>query len=82
MRDLIDLFEEKLIDLDVLRDMSHEDLKNVRVKAFGKRHKIIKEIRKLKHLNIVDNIVASQNHPCSLWVKVFLSNSSSKSENG
>ena len=67
MCDLIDLFEEEMIDLDVLRDMSHEDLTNIGVKAFGRRHKIIKEIRNLKHLNIGDNIIASQSHPCPVF---------------
>ena len=42
LTDLIQIIKDEMIDLDILKDMSHDDLKNVGVKAFGQRHRIIK----------------------------------------
>lgn len=44
---LCELFEREQITLDILAEMSHEDLKQVGVSAYGYRHKIIKGIEKL-----------------------------------
>ena len=64
-------FEEEMIDMDVLKDMSHDDLKDVGVRAFGQRHKILKEVRNLKSLNIVENIAASQEFFCQVCKEIF-----------
>ncbi len=45
---LIDLFEREQITLEILAEMSHEDLKQVGVTAYGYRHKILKAIAALK----------------------------------
>ena len=57
---LIDVFEKEMVDLDVLKEMSHEDLKSIGVNTFGQRHKILKEIRNLRSQNIVETILSSQ----------------------
>ncbi|KAL0269313.1 UNVERIFIED_CONTAM: hypothetical protein PYX00_007096 [Menopon gallinae] len=44
---LCELFEREQITFDILAEMSHEDLKQVGVSAYGYRHKIIKGIEKL-----------------------------------
>ena len=44
MEDFIKRFEYEMIDLEILQDMSHEDLASVGVKRFGQRRKIVKEI--------------------------------------
>ena len=36
---LILMFEDEIIDIEVLKDMSHDDLKGIGVKDFGQRHK-------------------------------------------
>ena len=36
-----------MIDFETLKEMTHEDLVSIGVKAFGQRHKIIKEVNKL-----------------------------------
>lgn len=45
---LIDLFEREQITLEILAEMSHEDLKQVGVSAYGFRHKILKGIAQLR----------------------------------
>ena len=35
LTDLIQIFEDEMINLDILKEMSHDDLKNLVVKAFG-----------------------------------------------
>ena len=57
LEDLQDLFEHEKIDIDTLKEMSHDDLSSVGVKAFGQRHKILKEIRNEKLPNIVNTII-------------------------
>ena len=57
LEDLQDLFEHEKIDIDTLKEMSHDDLSSVGVKAFGQRHKILKEIRSEKLPNIVNTII-------------------------
>ncbi|XP_065828038.1 poly [ADP-ribose] polymerase tankyrase-1-like [Oscarella lobularis] len=42
---LSELFENEQITLDVLMDMGHEELKEVGVRAYGHRHKIIKGVK-------------------------------------
>ncbi|RZF41139.1 hypothetical protein LSTR_LSTR010791 [Laodelphax striatellus] len=44
---LLDLLEREQITLDILAEMSHDDLKQVGISAYGYRHKIIKGIEKL-----------------------------------
>lgn len=44
---LLELLEREQITLDILAEMSHEDLKQVGVTAYGYRHKLIKAIDKL-----------------------------------
>ena len=39
--------------------------------AFGQRHKILKEVRNLKSLNIVENIAASQEFSCEVCKEIF-----------
>ena len=34
---LIDVFEKEMVDLDVLKEMSHEDLKSIGVNTFDTR---------------------------------------------
>ncbi|KAK6638711.1 hypothetical protein RUM43_006978 [Polyplax serrata] len=47
LEQLCELFEREQITLDILAEMSHDDLKQVGVSAYGYRHKIIKGIEKL-----------------------------------
>ena len=35
LTDLIQIIKDEMIDLNILKDMSHDDLKNVGVNAFG-----------------------------------------------
>uniref|UniRef100_A0A7R9CVM7 Poly [ADP-ribose] polymerase n=1 Tax=Timema cristinae TaxID=61476 RepID=A0A7R9CVM7_TIMCR len=44
---LLELFEREQITLDILAEMSHDDLKQVGVSAYGYRHKLLKGIDKL-----------------------------------
>lgn len=44
---LLELLEREQITLDILAEMSHEDLKQVGITAYGYRHKLIKAIDKL-----------------------------------
>lgn len=39
---LLDIFEREQITLDILAEMSHEDLKQIGISAYGVRHKLIK----------------------------------------
>ena len=48
LEDLVDLFETEMIDLNVLEEMNHEDLKSIGITRFGQRHKLLKEIGKFK----------------------------------
>ena len=56
---LIELFELENIDLDVLSEMNHEDLKSVGVTTFRWRHKILKSFALEKPQNIIENIVTA-----------------------
>ena len=47
LAEFIELFEYEMIDLEILREMSHEDLSSVGVKRFGQRFKILKGIKLL-----------------------------------
>lgn len=44
---MLELLEREQITLDILAEMSHEDLKQVGITAYGYRHKLIKAIDKL-----------------------------------
>lgn len=51
---LVELFEKEHISLDILAEMSHEELKHIGVNAYGHRHRLLKGIEKLllsTHLN-------------------------------
>ena len=56
---LAQLFEAENIDLDVLLEMKHEDLKSVGISTFGWRHKIIKAFALKKTQNVVETIIAA-----------------------
>lgn len=47
LEQLIDIFEREQITLDILAEMSHEDLKQIGISAYGYRHKLIKGIERL-----------------------------------
>ena len=47
---LADLFEAEKIDIEILRDMTHEDLKSIGVSTFGWRHKILEKFASEKSL--------------------------------
>lgn len=42
------MFEREQITLEILVEMSHDDLKQVGVNAYGYRHKILKGIAQLR----------------------------------
>ncbi|XP_023016251.2 tankyrase isoform X1 [Leptinotarsa decemlineata] len=44
---LLDIFEREQITLDILAEMSHEDLKQIGISAYGFRHKLIKGMERL-----------------------------------
>ena len=44
---LWELFEKEDITMDVLVDMTSEDLQTIGVAAFGHRHKILKKVKEL-----------------------------------
>lgn len=47
LEQLIELFDREQITLEILAEMTHEDLKQVGVSAYGFRHKILKGIATL-----------------------------------
>ena len=44
-----DLFQQEHISMDVLVDMTHDDLNSIGITAFGHRHKIIRKVKELVH---------------------------------
>lgn len=46
---LLDIFEREQITLDILAEMSHEDLKQIGISAYGFRHKLIKGKKEKKY---------------------------------
>ncbi|XP_066146505.1 poly [ADP-ribose] polymerase tankyrase isoform X2 [Euwallacea fornicatus] len=44
---LLDVFDREQITLDILAEMSHEDLKQIGISAYGLRHKLIKGMERL-----------------------------------
>lgn len=46
---LLDMFEREQITLDILAEMSHEDLKQIGISAYGFRHKLIKGKKEKKY---------------------------------
>ena len=42
----IELFEKEEITLDVLAEISHDELKNLGIKAYGHRHRLLRAVRK------------------------------------
>ena len=47
LEQLEEIFEREKITMDILVEMSHDDLKEIGITAYGHRHKIIKAIEKL-----------------------------------
>lgn len=48
LEQLIELFDREQITMEILAEMSHEDLKQVGVSAYGFRHKILKGIAAIR----------------------------------
>lgn len=46
---LLSIFEQEHISMDVLMDMSHDDLSSIGVTAFGHRHRILRKVKELAH---------------------------------
>ena len=46
---LFHIFEREHISMDILMDMSHDDLMSIGVTAFGHRHKILRKVKELAH---------------------------------
>ncbi len=44
-----DLFQREHITMDILVDMSHDDMVSIGLSAFGHRHKIIRKVKELVH---------------------------------
>ncbi|XP_056631369.1 poly [ADP-ribose] polymerase tankyrase isoform X2 [Diorhabda sublineata] len=44
---LLDIFEREQITLDILAEMSHDDLKQIGISAYGFRHKLIRGMERL-----------------------------------
>ena len=49
LEQLFPIFEHEHIAMDILMDMSHDDLVSVGVSAFGHRHKLIHKIKEIVH---------------------------------
>ena len=47
LEQLFPIFEHEHITMDILMDMSHDDLASVGVSAFGHRHKLIRKIKEM-----------------------------------
>lgn len=69
MEQLCELFEREQITLDILAEMSHDDLKQVGVSAYGYRHKIIKGIEKLN--SSISGWWSASTHPRTLLVDLL-----------
>ena len=73
--DLLPSLEMEMITLDILKEMTHDDLKSVGVSRFGQRHKIIKEFGKRNLHNVVENISQEKSRvefPCDVCDENFL----------
>ena len=46
---LLHIFEREHISMDVLMDMSHDDLSSIGITAFGHRHRILRKVKELAH---------------------------------
>ena len=44
---MVEIFQKEHITMDVLVEMTNEDLQSVGVDAFGHRHKILRKIKEL-----------------------------------
>lgn len=67
LEQLLLLFEREDISLDVLCEMSHEDLRTVGVAAYGHRHKLVKAAQRIRqHQNAVTGI----NSGCTVLVEL------------
>lgn len=43
------IFQREQITIDILVDMTHEDLQSIGITAFGHRHRILKKVKELVH---------------------------------
>lgn len=43
------IFQQEQITMDILVDMTHEDLQSIGITAFGHRHRILKKVKELVH---------------------------------
>ena len=66
MEELVKIFEKEMIDFETLPEITHEDLVSIGVKAFGQRHKIIKEGRKEKTRTLLILFYPAMQHTISL----------------
>ncbi|KAF2345867.1 Sterile alpha motif domain, partial [Trinorchestia longiramus] len=67
LEQLCGLFEREDISLDVLCEMSHDDLRTVGVAAYGHRHKLMKSAQRIRqHHNAVSGI----NSGCTVLVEL------------
>ncbi len=70
---LVEVFAHEHITMDILVDMTNEDLQSIGISAFGHRHKILKKVKELTqtggagmrstcitHLSHVYSFVATQ----------------------
>ena len=46
---LHEIFRSEHITMDVLVDMTHEDLQSIGITAFGHRHRILRSVKELAH---------------------------------
>ena len=46
---LLPMFQREQITIDILVDMSHEDLQSIGITAFGHRHRILRKVKELVH---------------------------------
>lgn len=44
---LLHIFEREHISMDILMDMSHDDLSSIGITAFGHRHRILRKVKEL-----------------------------------
>ena len=70
LESLVELFQKEHITMDVLIEMSNEDLQSIGVTAFGHRHKIL---RKVKDLTCTEDpgepVTPTDNLPCTVHVE-------------
>ena len=48
LEQLLEIFENEHITMDVLVEMTNDDLQSIGITAFGHRHKILKKLKELE----------------------------------